>query len=158
MMIWNRARCAWVKWTGSKAAWLALPAASAIVVSACLPVIGARMPLGPAAVHRAAHHTAVVYPAAPVGNLEIAPPLDYVGTPIAYLPSAPTSAPMPSTAIAPPLDYVGTPAAYLPSAPTSAPSLPEQPAVPAQPVPEPESAGLLATAILILIKIRNQKC
>ncbi|MDD2878720.1 MAG: PEP-CTERM sorting domain-containing protein [Acidiphilium sp.] len=57
MMIWSRIKCAWVQWTGTRAAWLALPAAGAIVASACLPMVGLvhQMPLGPAiAPHRAA--------------------------------------------------------------------------------------------------------
>lgn len=57
MMVWSRIKCAWVQWTGTRAAWLALPAAGAIVAGACLPAFGLvhHMPLGPAtAPHRAA--------------------------------------------------------------------------------------------------------
>jgi len=86
MMIWNRARCAWVKWTGSKAAWLALPAASAIVVSACLPVINARMPLGPAIAHQTTHRASTVFPVTPMPHVAIAPSFDYVGTPSVIVP------------------------------------------------------------------------
>jgi hypothetical protein len=50
MMVWSRVKCAWVAWTGTRAAWLALPAASALMISACIPVAGLLrdMPLGPA--------------------------------------------------------------------------------------------------------------
>ena len=132
MMIWNRARCAWVRWTGTKAAWFALPAASAIVVSACLPVIGARMPLGPAIAHQTAHRAPTVYPVTPSPHVAIAPPLDYVGTPIAYLPPFPTSAPS---------ETVGA-------------IVPAQPVPASVPVPEPGSAALLATAVAAMAVLR----
>jgi len=101
MMIFDRAKCAWVRWTGTKAAWLALPAASAIVATACLPVISARMPLGPAIAHHAAHRASIVYPVTPSPHAAIAPSFDYAGTPFVIVPpSAPVeSVPEPGSLI-----------------------------------------------------------
>jgi hypothetical protein len=85
MKVWSRVKCAWVAWTGTRAAWLALPAAGAIVATACLPVIGLvrHMPLGPA------HSTAT------------APPRPWVGyTSTSYATSGP-QAPYPTEYVAP---------------------------------------------------------
>jgi hypothetical protein len=126
MMIWSRVKCAWVAWTGTRAAWLALPAASALVISACVPVAGLLrdMPLSPA------HRRPVTAASGSTHRHPVwiaMPPPEYV----------PVSSEVPYRRVYVPISAIIAPPPVFASPPVN--------------VPEPSSGIILATGVLALM-------
>ena len=140
MKVWSKTLCKWVPWLGTRAAWLALPAASAVAISLCVKPAVFR--LGPA---KGAQSVPISHPIA--GRRAVARPgliSAPMGTPYSY-------APLPAVSPVPAFNQFLT-GPLPPSAPTTLP-----PQTPPTNVPEPSSLLLLVLPLLILLRITLAK-
>ena len=131
MRVWSHAKCAWVKWQGSRTAWFHLPhlavvAGTCILAGVALPHV---FPPGPS------DRTAVVAPQVPASSVIGVP--EQVVLPALDVPLLPSSTDI--TTITPPatLLFISPPAP--------------------QPVPEPSSLVLFATGITALVLVCSLK-
>lgn len=146
MWIWSRIRCRWLPWTGSRAAWLALPAALA-AGTACLPMPGP-LPPAPHYVPPAVVQPAPIWQPAPyLPPPDIYAPTGWGVVPAGYVPVLPDEyGSVPFTSGAPQASGygVGSPGA----------GVPPSGAVPVD-VPEPNSLNLLVAGALMLAMARR---
>ena len=136
MMLWSRFCCRWVRWRGTRAAWLRLPHAVIVSTAACVVCAGPMRALPvPAAPPPAVRAMAPAWP--PMG---------------AFLPGYGGG-------------FAGGPgggwgAVYLPagSTPWGTPGGPGSPgAPPSRPVPEPGALALLAAGVAALVLTRSRR-
>lgn len=148
MWVWSRSLCRWVLWRGSRAAWLALPAAIAVAGYGCLPIPG---PLPPAPAHVVpapviAPPVEVLPPLYDVPPDELLPPPACGAAPWGYAPPGFVPVIGPSF-ISPPSNEAGKINMPPDTGSNYAPNYSENIPVP---VPEPGTLPVLATAALML--------
>lgn len=150
LYVWSRTLCKWVKWKGTRAAWLKLPHAHPLLYPCVAAVAAAGLAnhfIPPSHTQTQTQHSTPPQPT-PLRH----PYIPYYGGGTPFWPGAP-----PSTLVykIPPGDVPpGIPNS--PNSPNS-PGTPHNPSPPSQNVPEPASLLLLATAVGMLVYVKRKR-